>query len=53
LTEYALAWSARGELSRQLGKIEEAREAYSRALALTRQMPERRFLERRLQHLTG
>lgn len=48
LTEYPLAWSARGELCRRLERIEDAREAYRRALALTRQAPERRFLERRL-----
>ena len=51
LTDYALAWSARGELCRRLGRVEDAREAYRRALALARQTPERRFLERRLQAL--
>ncbi len=34
-----------------LGRIAEARAAYERALALTRQEPERRFLERRLSEL--
>jgi RNA polymerase sigma-70 factor (ECF subfamily) len=51
LTDYALAWSARGELCRRLDRIEDARQAYQRALSLTRQTPERRFLERRLQTL--
>ncbi len=35
----------------QLGRTAEAREAYRRALALTRQEPERRFIERRVQAL--
>jgi RNA polymerase sigma-70 factor (ECF subfamily) len=51
LTDYALAWSARGELCRRLDKVADARDAYCRALALTRQTPERRFLERRLEML--
>jgi RNA polymerase sigma-70 factor (ECF subfamily) len=48
LAEYRLAHAARADLCRQLGKDAEARESYQRALALTRQEPERRFLERRL-----
>ena len=51
LTDYHLAHSARADLSRRLGKTKEAREAYERALALTQQEPERRFLERRLAEL--
>lgn len=51
LIDYPLAWSARGELCRRLDQIEDAREAYRRALSLTRQTPERRFLERRLESL--
>jgi RNA polymerase sigma-70 factor, ECF subfamily len=51
LTDYALAWSARAELCRRLDRIDDAREAYRRALALARQTPERRFLERRLEAL--
>ncbi len=35
----------------QLGRNDEAREAFERALALTRQEPERRFLERRIAEL--
>jgi len=34
-----------------LGRTEEARAAYRRALELTLQQPERRFLERRLSEL--
>lgn len=48
LQDYHLAHSARAEFCRQLGRDDQAREAYLRALQLTRQDPERRFLERRL-----
>lgn len=48
LLDYHLAYSARGEFCRQLGRVEEARAAYERALALTQQTPERRFIEKRL-----
>ena len=51
LTEYHLAHSARADLCRRLGKTDEARASYKRALTLTRQDPERRFLERRLAEL--
>jgi RNA polymerase sigma-70 factor (ECF subfamily) len=51
LTDYRLAHAARADLCRRLGRIAEARESYERALALTRQGPERRFLERRLAEL--
>ncbi len=53
LTDYHLAHSARAELCRRLGKTAQARAAYERALALTHQEPERRFLERRLAELGG
>lgn len=52
LQTYHLAHSARADLCRRLGRMREAREAYERALSLTRQEPERRFLERRLAELT-
>ena len=52
LDEYQFAHSARADLCRRLGRIEDARESYARALALTKQGPERRFLERRLQDLS-
>jgi RNA polymerase sigma-70 factor (ECF subfamily) len=48
LKDYHLAHSARAELCRRLGRTAEARASYERALELTRQEPERRFLERRL-----
>ncbi|ABA76063.1 MULTISPECIES: RNA polymerase sigma factor [Pseudomonas] len=51
LQDYHLAHSARAEFCRQLGRVEEARVAYSRALELTRQEPERRFIEGRLSAL--
>ncbi len=51
LLDYRLAHAARAELCRRLGRTAEARTAYERALALTRQEPERRFLERRLADL--
>jgi RNA polymerase sigma-70 factor (ECF subfamily) len=51
LADYYLAHSARADLCRRLGKTAEARASYQRALALTRQEPERRFLERRLRDL--
>jgi RNA polymerase sigma-70 factor, ECF subfamily len=51
LAEYHLAHSARADLCRRLGRTAEARVSYERALGLTRQEPERRFLERRLADL--
>ncbi len=51
LANYHLAHSVRAELCRRLGKTAEARLAYERALELTRQAPERRFLEGRLREL--
>lgn len=51
LQDYHLAHSARAEFCRQLGRVEEARAAYLRALELTRQEPERRFIEGRLMAL--
>src|SRR3954469_9967409 len=53
LTDYLHAHSARADLCRRLGRAEEARAAYQRALGLTRQETERRFLERRLRELEG
>ena len=51
LDEYRLAHAARADLCRQLGRTADARAAYQRALALTRQEPERRFLQRRLEEM--
>ena len=52
LADYRFAHSARADLLRRLERPAEARLAYERALALTRQNAERRFLERRLKCLT-
>jgi RNA polymerase sigma-70 factor (ECF subfamily) len=51
LSDYRLAHAARADLCRRLNRADEARESYQRALELTRQEPERRFLERRLAEL--
>jgi RNA polymerase sigma-70 factor (ECF subfamily) len=51
LSDYHLAHAARADLCRRLGRTEEARASYERALSLTQQEPERRFLERRLREL--
>jgi len=51
LDEYHLAHSARADLCRRLGRMADARASYARALVLTRQEPERRFLEKRLREL--
>ncbi|WP_307523008.1 RNA polymerase sigma factor [Pseudomonas sp. W2I6] len=51
LVDYHLAYSARGEFCRRLGRVEDARRAFERALALTQQVPEKRFIERRLAEL--
>jgi RNA polymerase sigma-70 factor (ECF subfamily) len=51
LADYHLAHAARADLCRRLGRTEEARAAYRRALELVRQAPERRFLERRVAEL--
>jgi RNA polymerase sigma-70 factor (ECF subfamily) len=52
LQDYRPAHAARAELCRQLGKTKEARVSYKRAIALARQEPERRLLERRLAELS-
>lgn len=51
LTDYHLAHAARADLCRRLGRMAEARDSYQRALALVKQEPERRFLEKRLDEL--
>lgn len=51
LANYHLAHAARADLCRRLGKSSEARASYEQALALTKQEPERRFLEKRLAEL--
>jgi RNA polymerase sigma-70 factor, ECF subfamily len=51
LGDYRYLHSTRAELLRRLGRMEEARSAYERALPLARTEPERRFLARRLAEL--
>ncbi|MGN6799744.1 MAG: RNA polymerase sigma factor, partial [Gaiellaceae bacterium] len=51
LDEYRYFHSTRGELLRRLERHAEAREAFTRALALTPDGTERRFLERRIADL--
>jgi RNA polymerase sigma-70 factor, ECF subfamily len=51
LADYYLAHSARADMCRRLGRIAEARSSYEKALALTQQGPERKFLQERLRQL--
>ena len=51
LTNYYLAHSARADMCRRLGRTDEARAAYEKALALTQQEPERQFLRERIRQL--
>ena len=51
LLDYPFVHAARADLCRRLARTAEARAAYRRALDLTRQEPQRRFLERRLSEL--
>jgi len=53
LPDYHLAHAARADFCRRLGRTAEARASYERAIALARQEPERRFLERRLADLSA
>jgi RNA polymerase sigma-70 factor (ECF subfamily) len=51
LDDYRYAHSTLAELLKRLGRTEEARASYERALALATSEPERRFLERRIAEL--
>jgi RNA polymerase sigma-70 factor (ECF subfamily) len=51
LDAYHLAHAARADLLRRLGRTADAGASYRRALELTRQEPQRRFIERRLNEL--
>lgn len=51
LDRYSFAFAARADLCRRLGRLGDAREAYRRALDLTEQEAEYRFLEQRLAEL--
>jgi len=53
LAGYRLAYAARADLCRRLGRHTEARGAYERALALAQLEPERQFLQRRLAELAA
>jgi RNA polymerase sigma-70 factor (ECF subfamily) len=53
LADYRLAHAARADFCRRLGRTADARAAYQRALTLSKQDTERRFLERRLAELQG
>ena len=48
LDAHPLLYSSRAELLRRLGRVDEAASDYRKALALTTNDAERRFLERRL-----
>jgi RNA polymerase sigma-70 factor (ECF subfamily) len=52
LSGYHLAHSARADLCRRLGRYADSRKAYETALSLTRQGPERRFIQTRLKALS-
>jgi RNA polymerase sigma-70 factor (ECF subfamily) len=52
LADYQHAHAARADLCRRLGRSGEAVASYRKAIELTRQEPERRFLQRRLAELT-
>ncbi|MEB0123830.1 RNA polymerase sigma factor [Pseudomonas sp. CCI1.2] len=51
LQNYPLAWSAKADLCRRLGRVQEARAAYLKALELSQQRVDRQFLERCLREL--
>jgi RNA polymerase sigma-70 factor (ECF subfamily) len=51
IEDYRYLHATRGELLRRLGRTEEAREAFQRALAMVHTEAERRLLERRLAEL--
>jgi RNA polymerase sigma-70 factor (ECF subfamily) len=53
LDGYQYFHSTRGELLRRLGRAEEARAAFERALELARSDAERRFLRRRIEEVTS
>ena len=52
LERYHYLHATRAELLRRLGRLDEALDAYDRALALVHAEPERRFLEQRRSELT-
>lgn len=52
LRDYRLAHAAHGEMCRRLGRTADARASFQRALALTKQEPERRLISRRIAELS-
>jgi RNA polymerase sigma-70 factor, ECF subfamily len=52
LQDYSPAHAARAELCRRLGRTADAAGSYRRALELTRQEPQRRFIEARLKEVS-
>ncbi|SFJ65437.1 RNA polymerase sigma factor [Planctomicrobium piriforme] len=53
LANYHLAHAARADLCRRLERFSDASQSYAEALRLTKQLPERRFLEKRLRELAA
>jgi RNA polymerase sigma-70 factor (ECF subfamily) len=53
LEAYGPRWAAEADLLRRLGRRDEAAQAYRRALPLAGSEPERRFLARRLEEVSG
>ena len=53
LRDYYLMWSARADLLRRLERWSEAAESYRAALSRVGSAPERRFLRRRLEEMSG
>jgi RNA polymerase sigma-70 factor (ECF subfamily) len=53
LEDYRYLHATRGELLRRLGRTDEARDAYRRALALAHDDTERRFIQRRLAEVSA
>lgn len=53
LASYHSAHAVRADLARRLGRLDVARAAYQRAIALARQSPERRHLQRELEKISG
>ncbi|KYP12792.1 MAG: RNA polymerase subunit sigma-24 [Limnobacter sp. CACIAM 66H1] len=51
LQDYHLAHATRADLYRRMGRLKQAHDAYQDALRLTRQGPEQRFLQQRLDDL--
>jgi len=51
LPNYYLAYAARADMCRRLGRTAEARVSYEKARTLTQQEPERQFLEDRIRQL--